>query len=136
MGCDIHAHVEVKVKGVWEHYNIPDIGRDYDLFSRMAGVRGDSGVEPKGLPKKLSFITKYDRKRWGVDGHSDSWLSAKEVSALCDYLEARTKKENPKQYYYAEKVFGWLFGSGWDFWKYPQQERDFEDARLVFWFDN
>lgn len=139
MGCDIHAHVEVKVNGKWQHYNHPNIRRDYELFSMMAGVRGygiDVGFKQKGLPKNISFMTKYDRKQWGSDGHSDSWLSAREVSSICDWLEKREEGRNPQDYFVPERIFGYLFGNGWDFHKYPKDKRPFQDARLVFWFDN
>jgi len=149
MGCDIHAHAEIKVNGVWQHYNHPRIGRDYELFTRMAGVRQVESVTPisppRGLPRNLSFTTKLDRKNDGVDGHSDSWLSSEEVAELCEWMEARAKKCEPKGYYYAEKELGYIFGNGWDFKKYKREDgekgyagqpRELEDARLVFWFDN
>ena len=51
MGCDIHLHVEVKIKGKWLHYNHPNIDRCYWLFTKMAGVREIEGVEAcEGLP--------------------------------------------------------------------------------------
>lgn len=147
MGCDIHAHVEVKVDGKWHHYNAPRIERNYKLFSKMAGVRAyDDTVKPiapqRGLPSRLSFTTRYDAKHYGSDGHSHSWLKSEEVAELCDWMEAEEKKLNPKHFYYAEKELGYVFGNGWDFKKYQKDgvlegmPKGFEDARLVFWFDN
>lgn len=41
MGCDIHLHIEIKMNGLWRHYSMPHIERDYCLFGVMAGVRGN-----------------------------------------------------------------------------------------------
>ena len=46
MSCDIHLHVEVKVNGKWLHYD--KVGMHpffYEMFAKMAGVRGSAGVE-------------------------------------------------------------------------------------------
>jgi hypothetical protein len=111
MGCDIHICTEKlsekndgSKKWVncdnWrynEHYNsknpegeqklnIQSIysGRNYTLFSVLAGVRDYSGEskcisQPKGLPKDISKETKAESKRWGGDGHSHSYLTLKEI---------------------------------------------------------
>lgn len=140
MGCDIHAHVEIKVDGKWHHYNHPDIGRNYWLFARMANVRNDGSIkpiaEPRGLPEDITFTTKFDRKCWSSDGHSDSWLSAKEVAVLGPEMETEHKKYNSKDYYYYEKEFGYLFGNSWDIGLGNGHPKQLQDARLVFWFDN
>lgn len=63
MGCDIHAHFEIKINSRWEHYSSLNIERNYELFGYIAGVRGDNKpvVEPKGLPNSLlSVITVID----------------------------------------------------------------------------
>jgi len=69
MGCDIHVHVEYKADGKWYHYNHPNVGRNYELFAKMAGVRdqGNIGpiVQPRGLPDDVSFTTLFDSQRWG-----------------------------------------------------------------------
>ena len=67
MGCDIHALIEVR-KPWWEPTDKspdpgeswvcagdPEIGRDYEMFSVLAGVRNYLGIRPiqygRGLPK-------------------------------------------------------------------------------------
>lgn len=129
MGCDIHAHSEVKLCGQWHHMDTLNIPRDYNLFCRMAGVRGgypsspEPIAKPRGIPEDITFITQLSYERWGNDGHSHSWLSGAEVAELT-------------------KDFGWIFGSlfgdGWSiFTEYPEDKPEWvEDARLVFWFDN
>lgn len=79
MGCDIHLHQEVKIGKKWHHYNAPRIGRNYELFAKMIGVRNYGTIEPistvKMLPDDLSKITKIDLEHWGSDGHSSSWFN-------------------------------------------------------------
>lgn len=137
MGCDIHIHAEVKIEGKWEHYDQPDCRRDYDLFEKMAGVRGDiknAIAAPRGIPEDASTMTKFDAERWDSDGHSHSWLSAQEIYELAEWDEARSKTRT---------VFGrewdqWLFGNSYSgFIKYPEDRPEgVEDVRFVFWFDN
>jgi len=102
MGCDIHAHVEVREDGQWHHWEemfaAPfHVGRNYDLFAILANVRngyGFAGVPtsggftpidmPRGLPEDVTPEVKQESDDWGVDGHSHSWLTLAELLA-CDY---------------------------------------------------
>src|SRR4051794_16548380 len=67
-------------------------GRNYDLFGILADVRNGRGfagvktgdgfvpiAEPRGLPDDASPKIKADCDRWGVDGHSHSYLSLSEL---------------------------------------------------------
>jgi hypothetical protein len=137
MGCDIHIHAEVKIKGKWEHYDQPDCDRDYELFERMAGVRGDvknAIAAPRGIPKNASLMTKFEAKNWGEDGHSHSWISAQEIADLADWEE---KRQNPTRLF-DRKWDQWLFGNSYSgFIKYPADRvKGIQDVRFIFWFDN
>lgn len=95
MGCDIHLHVEKKVNGKW--VEVPDVGydnRNYKVFAILANVRNGYGFagcptgrgfksisEPKGLPDDASKEVKEHSESWGVDGHSHSYLTLKELEA-------------------------------------------------------
>lgn len=144
MGCDIHAHSEIKISGQWHHMSTLSINRDYGLFCRMAGVRGgyenspEPISEPRGVPEDVSFLTKFICDDYGADGHSHSWLSAEEVCRVGEWLENRRREMNPNDWFVAEQVFGWIFGNGWDlFTKYREDlPEGVEDGRIVFWFDN
>ena len=145
MGCDIHLSVEIKVKGVWLHYNRPYIHRNYYLFCMMAGVRQYNAPaepkpisQPRGLPTEpisdvTSFLLDYD----GPDAHSVSWLSAEEAGKVQGWWSKDSGLER-----HHPPLFGYLFGNAIDSYiKYPEdgsrlKERGYEDARLVFWFDN
>jgi hypothetical protein len=68
-------------------------GRDYGLFSTLAGVRDYSNLvvpvsEPKGMPDDCCEFIKEQCDRYGKDGHSHSWLTLKE---LRDYQNASPK---------------------------------------------
>jgi hypothetical protein len=125
MGCDIHAHVELKINDKWEHYSEPLIGRNYRLFSKLAGVRSvpedDSApiAKDRGIPQDISFITKMDLERWGGDAHSHSWITGKEADDIEEWVREKLKEG------FSQPPFGYVFGNGLG--------RD--DVRVVFWFD-
>ncbi|MGG0757899.1 hypothetical protein [Brevibacillus laterosporus] len=58
-------------------------GRHYVLFSLLAGVRNYYSVTPiseqKGLPEDVTQVVKEKSDEWGLDGHSHSWLSTREL---------------------------------------------------------
>lgn len=143
MGCDIHVHVEIKIRGQWRHYSSPYIGGPYDLFAKMAGVRSRAGgptpiAMPRDLPGDISDVTKIDALLWAGDGHSHSWLSAGEASAVEDWME----EKEPGNWH--PPLFGYVFGNRiGTFVRYPEgwrprrlRELGVEDMRVVFWLDN
>ena len=139
MGCDIHAHIEIKIKGKdhWIHWNQASISRDYSLFEKMAGVRGSLSnaiYEPKGFPDDATEGTKLDYEQWGEDAHTPGYLNLKEI--------AEVEKWYGETYpgiasWNFSKQLGWLFGN--TFGGYFEFRHDYpeylEDARIVFWFD-
>ena len=92
MGCDIHAYLEKQVNGKWLLHNEKKIGRDYNLFAFMVGVRvyQERSAEelikpvskPRGLPKDVSHSVREASKDWGDDGHSHSWLNLEELKEV------------------------------------------------------
>jgi len=148
MGCDIHAHTEIKVDGEWLYFADNFITRNYTVFAKMAGVRNYDDIEPisepRGLPDDISKMTRLHRDRWGVDGHSDSWLSFDEICELIDWLNVEMPEPRNRYYDWDSKwesvLLGetfYLFGNTLYYWKvYREDYPDFiEDIRLVFWFD-
>lgn len=95
MGCDIHAHIEIRLHGEsrWHHYSAPNIGRSYALFSRMAGVREKAGypaiAEPRGFVPDPSIITEIHYADDGLDAHTPSWLHGWELQQIIDEFENR-----------------------------------------------
>ena len=114
MGCDIHLFSEKKFtydghnfwwccdyfklnpyrqfdkenESKYDHIEIYG-NRDYALFGALADVRNyyDSVpiCAPRGIPKDASNVVKKEANRWGIYGHTHSWLYAKE---LFDYQKA------------------------------------------------
>lgn len=141
MSCDIHVHVEIKLNGKWEHYNHPSVNRNYLLFAKIAGVRSDHTVEPvamgRGLPDNLSVTTKLDSELWGTDGHSHSWMTANEAEEVTEWYNKKSSVD-----YNRPPLFGYLFENSLDsYLKYPidflrEVALGFEEARVVFWFND
>lgn len=107
MGCDIHLYKEKRVNGQWvtcekwiDKYNegYLDVNweerytdRNYNLFGLLAeGVRTDHelafpcrGVPHNACPEYQALV-----KRWGVDGHSHSYLYLDELKELLERLKS------------------------------------------------
>lgn len=106
MGCDIHAVIERKAHYGWLNSGDPDIGRNYEMFAALADVRNRDGIkpaaEPRGFPAFVGWSQYSDGERWmqfsdwdarpcseivseaeryGLDGHSHSWLTLAEIKA-------------------------------------------------------
>lgn len=137
MGCDIHMHQEVKINGNWEHYRETGLPRNYAVFSKMAGVRGDEDpiAEPRGLPSDATVVTRFDSDEWGVDGHTHSWINGDEILKLEEWIR---EKGFVDTWSLESEYWGYLFGNTWGgFTKYPDERpKGLEDIRFVFWFDN
>ncbi len=139
MGCDIHAHIEVLIDGRWHHYSKVACDRSYQLFERMAGVRGSVSnaiCAPRGFVTDPSLITEIEWEH-GSDAHTPSWLTADELEGLCDWLDKERFSERPieNEVEYTRRYgFGFLDGSAFnDVTAYADV---ISDVRLVFWFDN
>ncbi|MGL4618801.1 MAG: hypothetical protein ACRCZS_07040 [Chroococcidiopsis sp.] len=131
MGCDIHCHAEVKIDGVWNHYNEINIERNYDLFGYLAGVRGDKNqaFPVRGLPNDASNLTRCESDWLDIDGHTHSWISIDEIAQVINQFHKGLEKSMKNSY---------LFGNKYEFFReYREDYPDFvEDVRWVFWFDN
>lgn len=136
MRCDIHAHVEIKIDGKWEHYAALSVERDYTLFSKIAGVRDELEpvVPPKGLPEDMSFLTRYDwEEYWQYDGHSCGWLTGAEAHEVEEWYKMIHGFQHPA------KPWGYVFGTGFNHFAFEKDVARFPrwtDVRVVFWFDN
>lgn len=133
MGCDIHAHIEVKIDGKWEHYSALTIRRNYRLFTRMASVRriDDDVVQVaplRGLPFDMTTVTKFDAEYWKNDMHHPSWITDKEADEVEQWFTLGKMYESR----HPCEPFGYLFSNGMT---YRANDRH-TDTRIVFWFDN
>lgn len=162
MGCDIHLYLEkyTSVNGEnkwvnvdhWQinpHYGIEDNeseydlvpfywGRNYDLFSILAGVRGniDPIDEPRGLPEDVTETTKREYDKGGRDAHTPSYYTLKEIK---DYYYNNSENDEitiildyflkPMENRFKEEF--WITSD--DEKRYTTKENGF---RVIFWFDN
>jgi len=129
MGCDIHGYLEHRPyktdNDYWEAIQTIQDNRSYNTFSILANVRNypERGVvtpisEPKGLPETASHATKADSEKWGVDGHSHSWLIYQELAPRReDFLD-----EDFKAFIDYMGILAKKYGE--------------DGVRIVFWFDN
>lgn len=137
MGCDIHAYIEKTYEnGYIDLVSQVYLGRDYDLFGLLAGVRSFETplVKPRGLPKETSYILQYeycdyDREKDQLipneDFHTHSWLTVDELKKTYK----RYKKlfpENGKNL----KIKAII--------KFMEilNKNDPNSTRFVFWFDS
>lgn len=104
MGCDIHMHLEYKKNGRWwcgDYYRVNPYyyekgnnepkytkvswceDRNYGLFATLANVRNYSDNdyidEPRGLPDDITKEVEEDSDDWGIDGHSHSYFTLREL---------------------------------------------------------
>lgn len=150
MGCDIHLHSEVKRKGKWLHHSQQKVERNYMLFAKMGEPhRNDFGIipisAPKGLPHDATELTLLHSEKFGPDGHSHSWLNAKEISELHAFIES---PDNPESWFegrcndrlmWSHDNMPYFMGNHLSgFFDYPEdfEGTGIEDVRYVFFFDN
>ena len=104
MGWDIHLYAEFRKEEGWGWLAAGELeededggpleipykerlytGRNYELFSILAGVRNGSNLKSisdpvaRGLPPDVSLAVLAQSNDWGADGHAHSFLSLKEI---------------------------------------------------------
>jgi len=166
MGCDIHMVLERKVEDQWvgmhnyrglmakalnvfqiDNSRAPPVEpyisykimeRNYRLFGELAGVRTDGtlGYEPRGLPSDASQLTTAMSDDWGADGHSHSYLSLPEFIAAYAAATDQTPMLVEHRLNPTKETGKWYFDmctvvTGTDIY-----DRDFDNYRICFWFDN
>lgn len=154
MGCDIHPIAEVRKEGKWtavtsdvfplnewdREYYKKDFGktpfhwRSYSMFAFLAGVRKNYNnceplAEPKGMPDDASDVARELEEYWGIEGHSHSYLTLKE---LLEFDYDKTLEGEGEIVTYREEL-GPLF---FEHLEALKTLGDPEDVRVVFLFDN
>jgi len=170
MGCDLHEHFEIWTDGGWKriqmlleldwntstpeeeaYWGLPlFIGRDYDLFAVLAGVRNRLNVRPiascRGLPDDVSEEVReaWNRAQSFPEVHSASWLSLHELLTFdwdqpLIYLEHTIERDarwsKPEFVTYRDAVAENKFVTEGlvQLRGFATDRRDF---RMVFWFDS
>lgn len=145
MGTDITAFVEVKIGDAWHVYSSPRIRRNYALFSRMAGVRGDETpiIQPRELPDNASIVVQIAHSRAKASYFScvTSWFDKSQIRTLVEWAEQHIDTEDgttlPSRWVglWEHEQLGYITGNaiyGVPGEGYPAE---FTDVRLIFWFD-
>ena len=164
MGCDIHIYVEYKeaTSKFWYPFGGRfNPGRSYNLFDKLAGVRGSSSPETagRGIPKDVSWVAEHDNivsidyKLMPNHGSSDNCVDSATAARwveLCGskYIEdsisdkpsAVTSPDWHSRSWCTSKEFAKVVKCGGPEYKallaaVKSLERNHE-VRLIFWFDN
>lgn len=132
MGCDITILIEVELKDTtgkfrWEHLGQSNSSRDYELFGKLCGVRGDAtgALAPcRGLPPDVNTLTKlYLNTKY----HSHSYINGNELNKLKRWVD-KTKSWGGNEIF---EYLSWLED-------YPLSKKIVysKNFRLVFAFDS
>jgi hypothetical protein len=161
MGCDIHLYVEKRLKnGDWAfvrnlnegingeglrpwggqgrsvggHWGLS--GRNYNLFSRLAGVRGP-GPAPKGLPNNVSEFLYEEHMSYGGDAHSASWtLPLEFMEEYIASLQAYDEGAPLDKYVQLRLAEGAERALEIFMRDMCSLDMDGHEYRFVYWFDN
>lgn len=158
MGCDIHMFIEKKTDekyNIWERVSLyyinqytrdiecaePYNGRDYNLFSLLAGVRG--WYEPfdscRGLPESVSSKVEAEYRSWDGCCHSATWYDLYELKLFIKEFKI-THAEDEEEI--EEQMIPRLEGLWESIINYLEFTNEFiwdikpDKYRIVFWFDS
>jgi len=181
MGADIHIFVERKKDDKWVRYtgkhfssvwrkekgekeNSPFDWRNYEMYGFLAGVR-HSYIKPikepiYKIPNDASEYVKKQFVKWDGDGHSHSFLTARELLEFDYNQDLREPGDdfstNSRNVLFEKKVhrkdtnfddeedinktyFDFLGGPDSMFFIHIKELAELgnpDDVRIVFWFDN
>ena len=141
MGCNIHAHIEVKHDGNWLHFAAPNVARDYKLFNLIAAVRDQPAdcrptvCKHQGLPDDISIVTKLClEQEQGYGAHHKGWLYDSDIRELQSRLydiHPEITRTGIDELDLEHSIFStYICGNS------IASHDGFEDVRVVFWFDN
>lgn len=92
MGCDIHVYPEYRFKGDTENNEWSGFGgrinpgRNYLMFSIMAGVRGKTVLfSPRGLPEDIGWEAENDNYVYISDSKNENFVDAKKAAEWVKY---------------------------------------------------
>lgn len=127
MGCDIHAYLQITPLNTSTSVGLGEanLGRNYELFGLMAGVRCHDytpEADVRGLPDPIALDIKEEFDSRGEDAHTPSWLTTQELIRVCRKLEKIQGRRHQK----LRSLCGFMV----------DLERRELHPQLVFWFDS
>jgi hypothetical protein len=120
MGCDIHGYIEVRKYDMWDEWDAcldikSIIGRNYDMFALLFGVRNYGKYIPlakeRGLPSNASEEATKDYEEWGMNAHGSSWITWEEIQNI-KWMEKGTELAN-RVYCYRKGEENWFQSFLW-----------------------
>lgn len=109
MATMMHAHIEVRIRDSWQHYSDPVIENAGGFIASLSGKN-------QGLPRDANLITRgsYDEnKQQGHGPRGEGWLDSNDLKTLSPDVFRKRINGRP-----------------------IADHAGFEDARVVFWFEN
>lgn len=133
MGTDINIMLQKKEKGKWVDKGELELGRNYQLFSVLAGVRGSSKpiAYPRGLPDDFVVETEIEGKGYERENmHNGFWMGEHSFSYLgldeiLKYNWAKTQFDNDSWLFIPDELRDAVFYS-----------RNPKNWRICFGFDS
>lgn len=132
---EVRQNGEVVARNYW--HSPPAQRRNYELFAKLAGVRG-AGPEPRGLPEDASDLSLMLLSDCS-DYHSHSWVMARDYVAAALSCEDDPAKlflnPDPKDKRVCDP-YGYFLGIDGLSTEYGEPHENPDDFRIVFTFDN
>ncbi|HEY9326787.1 MAG TPA: hypothetical protein VIS09_00885 [Streptomyces sp.] len=125
MGADIHGFIECRSRwaepeDAWSaavDLDLLYLGRDYDAFGCLFGVRNHAGFAPlaaeRGLPERISDAARAEFDDWGSDAHSPSWISWSELTRVDWDEHAETTDRRIHEYEVVNGAWALVGKAGW-----------------------
>lgn len=156
MGTDIFTNFEIRFSGAWVRMKLEpyvdgdtaspeemtaalthplDLGRNYEMFAILAGIRNRDGVqpiaEPRGLPGDVSSAVRTYWEHCGDSAQGTAWF------LLSELLDFNWEKPFPQPNRYRHHTYGEaaepLVSVALPFLQ--SLVDDPRNLRMVFWFD-
>lgn len=111
------------------HWLDTSLNRNYDFFGFIAsGLRraNDNALELRGVPKDASPEVMAHHESWGIDAHSESYMTLSELKKhLFEFALLRDSVDDKYIYSGLKELYD----------RFPSTDSP-DNYRVIFWFDN
>ena len=171
MGCDIHCYVEFRQKKEvhddwskrWSSFGGRiNPGRNYELFTRLSGVRGytEKFIANSGLPEDIAYAAQHDNQLYidyngdaGARGYSGAvtpenaarWIDSHQSRYIKNHEGKNAHVTNPDWHSHGwvtpaqlSKALRGMLSIEWKaiLAAMKSLEKSNQEVRMVFWYDN
>lgn len=146
METTMHAHIEVKKNNKWMHYGCPDVTRNYLVFACVNGMRKGEFSDRPEIYERICPVARVDRipgdisevTRLCLESDSGDYqlkgfgmLDSDDLYRLQNLLWSFPGKYGDPDFDLEGGIFKTYINGG-----SIMDHRGFDDARVLFWFDN